>query len=392
MGNLGTAVYDVIVIGAGVFGAWTAHHLRAAGARVSMIDAYGVAHPRASSGDHSRILRCGYGPDRIYTDMAWRSLRQWRELEARLDGDRAPIWYPSGVLWLTSSDDPYVAATANTLRDTGLAVEQLDRDQLRSRFPQLEAGDLANALLEPECGVLMARRAVQLLVDELVRGGVRLIQSRVQAPRGSRVASVTLADGTALRADRFVFACGAWLPMVFPDLLERRIRPTRQTVVYFRPPDLGEASAALFGPARTPAWVDFRTEFYGVPNIEDRGVKVGIDEHGPPIDPDADDRVADPAAIGRARAWLQRRFPLIKDAPVVEARVCQYENTSSGDFLIDRHPSHENVWLVGGGSGHGFKHGPAVGEEAARLVLTEGQAHPRFALAAKGTEARRAVY
>jgi glycine/D-amino acid oxidase-like deaminating enzyme len=121
-------------------------------------------------------------------------------------------------------------------------------------------------------------------------------------------------------------------------------------------------------------------------------VKVGIDEHGPPIDPDTDDRVADPASIVRARAWLQRRFPLIKDAPLVEARVCQYENTSSGDFLIDRHPSHENVWLVGGGSGHGFKHGPAVGEEAARLVLTDGHAHPRFALAAKGTEARRAVY
>jgi sarcosine oxidase len=381
---------DVVVVGAGVFGAWTAHHLRAAGARVSIVDAYGVAHPRASSGDHSRLLRCGYGPDRIYTEMAWRSLRQWRELEARLDGDRAPIWHPSGVLWLTSSDDAYVAATANTLRETGLAVEQLDRHQLRSRFPQLEVDDLPNALFERECGVLTARRAVQLLVDELVRGGVRLVQSRVQTPLGSRIDSVTLADGTTLTAGRFVFACGAWLPMVFPDLLERRIRPTRQTMVYFRPP-IGR-DAAVFGAARTPAWVDFRAGFYGAPNIEDRGVKVGIDEHGPPIDPDSDDRVAEPAAIDRARAWLERHFPLMKDAPVIEARVCQYENTSNGDFLIDRHPSHENVWIVGGGSGHGFKHGPAVGEEAARLVLGGGDAHPRFTLATKGIEARRAVY
>jgi monomeric sarcosine oxidase len=381
---------DVIVVGAGVFGAWTAHHLAASGARVSIVDAYGVAHPRASSGDHSRILRCGYGPDRIYAEMAWRSLRQWRELEARLDGDRAPIWHPSGVLWLTSSDDAYVAATANTLRETGLAVEQLDRHQLRSRFPQLEVADLPNALFERDCGVLTARRAVQLLVDELVRGGVRLVQSRVQPPLGSRIDSVTLADGTTLKAGRFVFACGAWLPMVFPDLLERRIRPTRQTMVYFRPP-VG-TDAAVFGAARTPAWVDFRNGIYGAPNIEDRGVKVGIDEHGPPIDPDSDDRVAEPAAIDRARAWLERHFPSMKDAPVIEARVCQYENTSNGDFLIDRHPLHENVSIVGGGSGHGFKHGPSVGEDAARLVLGGGDAHPRFTLATKGTEARRAVY
>jgi glycine/D-amino acid oxidase-like deaminating enzyme len=83
---------------------------------------------------------------------------------------------------------------------------------------------------------------------------------------------------------------------------------------------------------------------------------------------------------------------MMKNAAVAEARVCQYENTSNGDFMIDRHPSHENVWIVGGGSGHGFKHGPAVGEEAARLVMSGGDAHPRFALAAKGIEARRAVY
>jgi len=383
---------DVVVIGAGVFGAWTAHHLRAAGARVSIVDAYGVAHPRASSGDHSRILRCGYGPDRIYAEMAWRSRHQWRALDARLDADRAPIWYPSGVLWLTSSDDAYMAATTKTLGETGLTVEPLDRDQLRSRFPQLQTDDLPNALFEPECGVLTARRAVQVLVDELVRGGVRLVQSRVQTPRGSRMDSVALADGTALKADRFVFACGAWLPKVFPDHLERRIRPTRQTVVYFRPPHGGSQGTATFGAAQTPAWIDFPAGIYGVPDIEDRGVKVGIDEHGPAIDPDSDDRVADAAAIDRARAWLERRFPLMKDAPVIEARVCQYENTSNGDFLIDAHPSFGNAWIVGGGSGHGFKHGPAVGEEAARLVLTGRDAHPRFALATKGAEARRAVY
>jgi len=386
---LGTDVYDVVVIGAGVFGAWTAHHLREAGARVSIVDAYGVAHPRASSGDHSRILRCGYGPDAIYAQMAWRSLRQWQALDARLGPDEPAIWHRSGVLWLTSSDDSYAAATRKTLLECGLPIESLDRDQLRARFPQLDAADLSDALFEPEAGVLTARRAVQVLVDELVRGGVRLVQSRVLPPQGSRVDAIALADGTTMRADRFVFACGAWLPTVFPELLRGRIRPSRQTVVYFRPPSDIEA----FGAALTPAWIDFPAGIYGVPDVEHHGVKVGIDEHGPAIDPDTDDRAADPALIARARAWLERRFPMMMNATVADARVCQYENTSNGDFLIDRHPALENVWIVGGGSGHGFKHGPAVGEHAARAVMTNGAApHPRFALATKGIEARRAVY
>ena len=377
----------VAVIGAGVFGAWTAHHLQAAGARVSIVDAYGPANPRASSGDHSRILRCGYGPDAIYTRMAWRSLQQWRELQRRLGANRAALWHRSGVLWLAPEGDSYVAATRTTLENERLPVEALTPKDLRQRFPHLDVSDLPGALLEPECGVLMARRAVRALVSELEQAGARYVRGCVQPPSG-QMHVVRFDDGRALEADRFVFACGAWLPRVFPGLLAGRIRPTRQTVLYF-----GTLSGTdRFGPAHTPAWVDFSAGIYGVPDLEDRGLKVGIDEHGPSIDPDSDDRVADAAAVSRARDWLAQRFPALARAPIVETRVCQYENTSNGDFLIDRHPDHDNVWIVGGGSGHGFKHGPAVGEEAATLVLTGAETQPRFSLATKDTHAERTVY
>jgi len=377
----------VAVIGAGVFGAWTAHHLRAAGARVSLVDAYGPANPRASSGDHSRILRCGYGPDDIYTRMAWRSLQQWGELQRRL-GRESGIWHRCGVLWLAPEGDPYTAATRMTLEGAGLPVEALTPDDLRSRFPHLDARDLGGALFEPQCGVLTAERAVFLLVEQLEQAGVQYIRGRVKPLAAGPIRAIRLDEGRVLEADRFVFACGAWLPRVFPALLEGRIRPTRQTVAYFGTP----SGSNPFGPARTPAWVDFQAGVYGVPDIDDRGLKVGIDEHGPPIDPDSDDRVADAAALSRARAWLAQRFPAMANAPIVEARVCQYENTSNGDFLIDRHPDHDNVWIVGGGSGHGFKHGPAVGEDAARLVLSGAEAQPRFSLTNKAMEARRTVY
>lgn len=92
------------------------------------------------------------------------------------------------------------------------------------------------------------------------------------------------------------------------------------------------------------------------------------------------------------REFVGRRFPTLKNAPLLEARVCQYENTSNGDFLIDRHPDFDNVWLVGGGSGHGFKHGPALGEYVAARVTEGGPVEPRFTLATKDTVQKRSVF
>jgi glycine/D-amino acid oxidase-like deaminating enzyme len=382
----------VVVVGAGVFGIWTAHHLRAAGAEVTVVDAYGPANPRASSSDQSRILRFGYGPDDIYSQFARRSLELWKELESRAArGGPAPqrrIWYPCGVLWLASANDAYTEATRRTLAGGGYAVEMLSNHELRARYPHLAAADMPVALLECDGGALMARRAVRLMAEELARSGTQIVRGHVIAPAPGRARAVHLADGAAVEADAFVFACGPWLPAVFPSVLKRKIRPTRQTVVYF-----GTAAGDdRFGPAHTPAWIDRPAQIYGVPELEDGGIKVGIDEHGQLFDPDRDDRTPDDLSIGRARDWLARRFPALKDAPVVSARVCQYENTSNGDFLIDRHPDHDNVWIVGGGSGHGFKHGPAVGEHVANMVLTGAEAHPRFALGTKGTQAQRAIF
>lgn len=381
---------DAVVIGAGVFGAWTAHHLLLSGAHVTLVDAYGPASSRASSGDESRIIRCGYGPDAIYSRWARESLRAWLRLRQGYGGPRhAELFHPCGVLWL-AGDDAYTRATEDTLRGEGYPIERLDTRTLRERFPHISANDAGIALLEPDCGVLMARRAVQTLVADLERRGARVLRGRVTAPAGGPrlAAAVRTDDGREMRGDVFVFACGPWLPGVFPDVIGGRIRPTRQVVVYFGSP----AGDDRFRAAHTPAWVDFAAGIYGVPDIEERGVKVGIDRHGPPFDPDRGERVVDQDSIDTAREWLGRRMPALAAAPVVESRVCQYENTATGDFLIDRHPDFDNVWIAGGGSGHGFKHGPAVGRYAATLVFGASQPEPRFSLAAKGTTPQRSVY
>jgi glycine/D-amino acid oxidase-like deaminating enzyme len=244
-------------------------------------------------------------------------------------------------------------------------------------------------MVEPGGGVLMARRSVQALTAELARKGVVVKLGRALKPsKPGRVSALRLADGTELPGDVFVFACGAWLPAVFPELLGQRITPTRQAVLYFGTP----AGDDRFAARRLPAWVDFASGIYGIPDLEGRGLKIGIDTHGPRFDPDTGDRIIDRESIATARSWLGRRFPDMADAPLIESRVCQYENTSTGDFLIDRHPDHENVWLAGGGSGHGFKHGPAVGEYVTRLITTNTTPEARFALDSKGTVARRSIY
>lgn len=377
----------VVVVGSGVFGAWTAYHLHARGATVTVVDAYGAAHSRSSSGDETRIVRCGYGPDAIYSELARRSRDQWRVLAERFGGNE-PLWHESGVLWMAAGADAYTAATRDTLTRLGMPPEVLTSSELRERFPLFNTEGIEAALLETECGVVAARRAVRSLIGDLEHRGLTIVRARIEAPEGNALRAVRSSEGAEIAGDRFVFACGPWLPGVFPALLRNRIRPTRQVVVYFGTPPGDQR----FASARMPAWIDFPAGIYGTPDIDGRGIKVGIDEHGGTIDPDADDRLADAASVKRARAWLAHRVPALAAAPAVETRVCAYENTDTGDFIIDRHPEHDNVWIVGGGSGHGFKHGPAVGELVARMVVDGVSPDARFALAGKTTDARRAVY
>lgn len=379
--------YDVAVIGAGVFGAWTAHQLQLGGAQVILIDAHGPGNSRSSSGDESRIIRMGYGADEIYTRSAVRSLTLWKNL-SQLRGE--DLFFQTGVLWLAHDGDPYPRQTTETLQKVGVRYEQLTNDDLSRRYPQFELEGVSWGLFEPESGVILARRAVQAVVREAIRSGVEYLQDAVvplnEAENPHQI--VTL-GGRHISAMSFVYACGPWLPKIFPRLLAERIQPTRQEVFYFGTP----SSDDRFRPPAMPTWIDFKEEAYGLPDIDGRGIKIAIDRHGLPFDPDSGDRIASNEGLSEVRERLARRLPALKNAPLLESRVCQYENTSNGDFLIDRHPDFENVWLVGGGSGHGFKHGPAVGEYvAARIEGKNEKLEPRFSLEGKKSTRERAVY
>jgi monomeric sarcosine oxidase len=378
--------YDVAVIGAGVFGSWCAHFLHRAGLTVTLVDAYGPGNSRASSGDESRIIRLGYGGDAIYSEWSARSLKHWISLS---DYHQQPLFLRTGMLWLARDGHAQTEATAATLSELGFEFEQLDRKDIEARFPQISPGPITWALFEPGSGVILARRAVQALVSRLVSRGVDYRQEAVSAPQTTgSIDHVSTASDERIVANQFVFACGPWLAQMFPDLLGDVIHATRQEVFYFGVPP----GDTRFSTPSMPAWIDFESEFYGVPDIEHRGLKMGVDTHGPIIDPNVEERLVTHATLERVRGHLAERLPGMAHAPLIESRVCQYENTPSGDFLIDRHPEIENVWFVGGGSGHGFKHGPAVGEHVAELITGSAEPLERFRLSGKQTRRKRTIY
>lgn len=378
--------YDVAVVGAGVFGAWSAYQIQRSGKRVVLIDAHGPGHSRSSSGGESRIIRMGYGADEIYTRSAFKSLQLWKEVCGQV---REPLFHPTGVLWLAHDDDPYPVRSAETLSNIGIPFERLTISEVSRRYPQIGLERISWAMVEPDSGILWARRAVRAVVKEAIRNGVEYFQDAVRPPSGNgSLNQIVTASGQRISAAQYVFACGPWLPKMFPDLLAERIRPTRQEVFFFATP----AGQRFTAPA-LPTWIDFKDEAYGLPDLEGRGVKIAIDRHGPSFDPDSDDRIVTAAGLDEVRRCLARRLPTLKDAPVTETRVCQYENTANGDFLVDLHPQFENVWLVGGGSGHGFKHGPVVGEYvAARVAGSTAGLEPRFSLESKARDHRRTVF
>lgn len=375
---------DVAIIGAGVFGAWTAWHLVRAGKSVRLFDAYGAGHWRASSGGESRVIRMGYGADTIYSDMARESLDYWKDLS---DSASLPIFHKTGVLWFAPQGDTYTSQSLDWLRANRVDHDHGDAHWMQDKWRQIQFYQGETGLLEKESGALIAGRGVQEVIAD-----ARITVERVVMPApliDKKARTHRLPDGGT--ADHLVYALGPWLSELFPQQLAGKIVATRQEVYHFGAPQ----GDTRFAPPELPVWADFNNGriVYGIPDLEGAGFKMAIDVHGPVVDPDTQDRALTPAGIAEARAYLARRFPSLADAPLIGGRVCQYENSSNGDYLIDRLPGQDRIWLVGGGSGHGFKNGPAVGKRVAAHILDPNlPVEPRFSYATKGTVAARTVF
>jgi sarcosine oxidase len=348
----GTAV----IVGAGIFGASLAHRLARDGWEVTLYERHEPGHPRAASGGESRLIRYAHGDDAWYAASAWRARDLWRELEAETGRE---LLLETGIAWFARSEDGWEARSERVLRAEGIPVERLEPAAGREHCPSFAPGDLGFILWEPEAGVLRAREATRATAEAARRAGVRVVRE-------------TVAPGSVKAADLVVWACGAWLPGLF----ELPIRVTKQDTVYF--------GAEGWPAPPVPAWVDYDRAIYGHGDLDGLGVKIAPDAEGPPFDPEQGERKASRETEAAARAYLAERFPALVHAPLVHATVCQYALTTDTNFVIARRPEREHEWILGGGSGHGFKHGPALAEYAARVVTGEQEADVRFGLGPRG--------
>lgn len=366
----------IAVIGAGAFGSWTALKLTELGANVKIIDPWGAGNSRSSSGGESRVIRSIYGADRIYTSWVRRSLDLWKELEK---STRQQVYHETGVLWMFSVDDQYMQTSIPVAKEFGFEVDELPLQQGKQRFPQINFEGVKTLFFEHTAGSLLARKACHLVTELAQSRGAAAISASVQRPGEitNNLTEIHLSNGKKITADHFVFACGPWLGQLFPELIGELVKPTRQEIHYFGYP----SNQGLNQEKDLPIWVDFGERiFYGIPETERRGFKIADDTRGEVINPTTMQRLPTTESIQRSRDFLAQRFPTLANAPLVESRVCQYENSSDGNLIIDQHPSAKNVWIVGGGSGHGFKLSPAVGEFVANRIAGSVPHNPFFGL------------
>jgi glycine/D-amino acid oxidase-like deaminating enzyme len=329
-------VSSAVVVGAGVFGAATARELQRRGWDVTVVEQYTPGTVRSASGGDTRLLRFAHGDVEWYTRLAHRALELWRELE---EETQTRLFEPIGVAWFDSGDGDFTERSERTLTRLGIGTERLSPEEATKLYPSVGGDDLRSVLFEPDAGVLHARCATQALARDL----------RLEARRA------TPADPPD--ADAVVWAAGAWLPQLFPGLIELKI--SRRDVFF-----LGVDGSW----AGTPGFCDYDAAFYGHGEVLGLGMKIAPDGPGDEIDPDTLERKPLPENEQAVRDYAARRFPALAGAPVIGARVCQYSLTADTHFVVAPHPERDGWWIVGGGSGHGFKHGPALGEYVADCV------------------------
>lgn len=349
----------VTVVGAGAFGGWSALYLLRKGFNVTLIDAWGAGNSRSSSGDETRVIRSTYGANEFYFDLNVRALELWKENQERW---RKQLFFNVGVLWFCyEKATPQLDDSIPFTKKHKQEYEYLSPEEIQKRFPAVQTNDLHHAYLDPFGGYLKARESMQQVHQAFLQEGGTYIQAYVRpgSTENNRMPSIELSTGDRISSDLFLFACGSWLGKLFPDVLGSVITCTKQEVYYFGTP---KHQSELYD--KLPAWIDVdgKDFYYGIPGNQQRGFKIGVDKRGEIFDPTHGERIANPDVLSKARKFIEHRFPGLRGAPLVENRVCPYENSPDGNFIFQPHPEASNVWFLGGGSGHGFKHGPALGQ------------------------------
>lgn len=380
---------NVVIAGGGIFGITAAIALRRRGFAVTVFDPGVLPHPLAESTDISKVIRMDYGPDEAYLALMEEAMEGWRRLNARWP---RPLYHETGVTFLTReamAPGSFEHESHRLLTARGYRIERLDAAEIARRFPAWRGH--TDGYFNPIGGFAESGNVVAQLAREAAAAGV-VLREGAQVSGVHFVGSVAaglIVDGQVVKGDRVVVAAGAWTPTLLPELAAD-LRAVGQPVFHLRPAD-----PALFAAEQFPVFgADIsRTGYYGFPVTADGIVKIANHGVGRVVDPRGPREVS--AAQEEAlRAFLRGTFPDLADAPLAGTRLCVYGDSHDEHFWIARDPAREGLTVAAGGSGHGFKFAPVLGDLIAdaalgvdRPVLSKFGYRP--GLAAKGQEAAR---
>jgi sarcosine oxidase len=374
-----TATADIVVVGAGAFGGWTALYLREMGHSVTLIDQYGPGNSRATSGGESRQIRAVYGEREIYTRWVLEAFERWQAREAEWG---RKLFFRTGQLSLADTWTKELVETRKVFDKLRVKYDVVAHDDLVRQYPQMSLANVGVAMYTPSTGVLKAREGCVAVEQAFEKKGGRFVTGKVAlgTRAGGALQDVAVSTGQRVSAQTFVFACGPWLPKVFPAVMTNKLLTPRRVVFFYGTPPGDER----FTYPNFPTWsVD---NAYGFPSIEGKGFKVVPTFERQLVDPDTQEHTLTPDELRRGREFAAKWFPALADQPLVESKVCQREDSIDEHFIVDKHPELSNVWIVGGGSGHGYKHGIMLGDYVARRVVgkdTQPELAATFALKAK---------
>lgn len=324
---------EVVVVGAGIMGSATARALAREGRDVLLVEQFRVGHANGSSHGRSRIVRLAY-PEVEFVELAKEAFTGWHELERELG---APLLELNGLLELV--EDP-AQSSRDALEAAGAEYELVGAGEARQRWP-IGVPDNWTALFQPEAGIVRADIAHRALLDSALAHGARVEEE-------TRIETLDEIDAAAV-----VVTAGSWVQRLIPDL---PVRPTRETVAYFRREGDPLPSIVQLDPVtRGHAMYSLHDPLYGL--------KTGAHHAGAVVDPDEPGE-PDPALVERIAEWVARTYPDAEPQPV-GAETCMYTTTADEHFILERRGK---VVIGSACSGHGFKFAPAIGTRLAALA------------------------
>ena len=360
MGNL----YDVVIVGGGSMGIATAYYLAKANQKVLVVDQFSIPNIYGSHHGETRILRLGYGNGGTYVPLVKESLELWKELEKETG---RTLYNQTGAISVGYPDSDFVKETIDSSIKYNLAYEKLDAKSLMERWPGISVPDDYVACYDPNSGFLYSEECILAYKEECEKLGVTILENQrvLDLQITDKEVTVVTAD-TTLVARKAVVTAGAWIPKLLPDL-ELEIKPLRKTFGWFE-----TSEENLYG-SQFPCYV-FDTHdvghYYGFPDFNGKGLKIGRMDLGEVVDPDELNRDFDstPKEEADLRSFLSRYMPQA-NGHLNAGKVCLFSMTPDEDFIIDFHPQHENVLIAGGFSGHGFKFASAIGKTLCELAV-----------------------